>query len=399
MYPQAAGSLVAFDFWSGVLENAKVVVRSLSTGEERVLLDGTSPRIPSYQAFSLARQNALWAMSFDASRLDVTGTPARIVDDVQVNSGGLALYAVSDNGTLVYIPGTAGAQRTLVSVDRQGRETALGVVPKQYESVRLLPDGSRAVLDTNATEGDLWMWDNGRGIFTRLTSHSARDSAPEWARNSKRVVFTSERRGARNLFMLVIGVAEEPEALIESADQQTALSFTVKDELLFRSEGRDGGHLQLVGLGAGLRQPERLMPAAASERNAVISPDGGWMAYESDWSGQTEIIVRSFPNVTRGKWQVSNGGGSQPAWSSWRDELYLFATAPCFGCLLKSVRRSTSTRRPSIPGGRYYLADGRRRYDVAADGQTFFFIKESASEDIVVVQNWFAELRRLIPAN
>jgi serine/threonine-protein kinase len=398
LYPQAAGSLVAFDLWTGVLEEAKVVVRSLSTGEERVLLDGTSPHILPTGHLVFARQNALWAVPFDAARLEVTGTPTRIVDDLQVNSGGLALYAVSNNGTLVYIRGTSGAQRTLVSVDRQGRETTLAVTPKQYESVRVSWDGSRAVLDTNATEGDLWLWDNSRSIFARLTSRPARDTAPEWAPDSKRVVFTSERAGAQNLFLLGTDGAEEPEPLLESHGAQTALSFTHKGELLFRSEGQDGSFIQLASLGAGLGPAERLMPAIASERNAVISPDGAWMAYESDESGQTEIIVRSFPNTSRVKRQVSNGGGSQPVWSRRGDELYFVRDGAVYRVPVNTgATFDFGDATLLVRGGRYHLGEGRRRYDVAADGQSFFFIKESASEDIVVVQHWFEELKRLAP--
>jgi serine/threonine-protein kinase len=160
----------------------------------------------------------------------------------------------------------------------------------------------------------------------------------------------------------------------------------------------------------GERRSVALVATAAVERNAVVSPDGRWLAYQSDESGQLEIYVRPFPEVERGRWQVSVAGGTRPLWSPRGDEL--FYRAPTAALMGVRVEPGT-TWSASVPAiilptmgtgvAPQYVG---RTYDVSPDGQRFLLIREPIGPDgqaatprIVLVQNWFQELQRLVPVN
>ena len=183
---------------------------------------------------------------------------------------------------------------------------------------------------------------------------------------------------------------------------------------MLRQDGpKTGGDLMVLALD-GARRMTPLIQTAFNERNGEISPDGRWLAYESDESGQEEIYVRPFPDVNGGRWQVSTGGGSEPLWArSGRELFYRGPDGSLLGVAV-AVEGSASFRagRPAaLVEGRYYAGVGGgaapgRTYDVSPDGQRFLMVKEGAEADqaaappsIVVVQNWLEELKRLVPRN
>ena len=177
---------------------------------------------------------------------------------------------------------------------------------------------------------------------------------------------------------------------------------------------REGGipydlHVLLLGRE---RQSVRLFETPFNELNAEVSPDGRWLALESDESGQREVHVRPFPDVSGGRWQVSTGGGSRPLWARNGEELF-YLNASGDEAALMSVRvQDSATWTASAPtrlfAGRFFrevvqgqLGQGRT-YDVAPDSKRFLMIKEggtgaAASARIIVVQNWTEELKRLVP--
>src|SRR5262249_49159101 len=132
LYPEIlpGGSVLVYTMWTGTLNSAKVAARSLTTGEERILFDGTNPRLTPTGHLLFARNNAIWAVVFDSRNLRAVGDPVRVVDNVQVNGGGLALFVVSANGTLAYVPGDVGSQFTPAWVDRNGRQELLTAPPR-----------------------------------------------------------------------------------------------------------------------------------------------------------------------------------------------------------------------------------------------------------------------------
>ncbi len=159
----------------------------------------------------------------------------------------------------------------------------------------------------------------------------------------------------------------------------------------------------------GTRRVTPLVQSRFIERNGIVSPDGRWLAYEANDSGRFEIFVRPFPDVNTGRWQVSTAGGTRPLWSRNQEELVY--VSPDGALMGVSVARGPSWAASApallVKAG-YYTNPGDigRTYDMAADAQRFLLIKEERPSDetdpsagIVVVQNWFEELKRLVPTN
>jgi Tol biopolymer transport system component len=156
----------------------------------------------------------------------------------------------------------------------------------------------------------------------------------------------------------------------------------------------------------GAHHVEPLVRTPATERNGVVSPDGRWLAYESDSSGEFEIYIKPFPNVSDGIWQISTGGGKRPLWSRKNGE-ELFWVAPDGAIMAVRVDARGATWSAGSPSksleGPYATGDplSARNYDVSNDGQRFLMVKQPTNPDaaakIIVVQNWFEELQRLVP--
>ena len=165
-------------------------------------------------------------------------------------------------------------------------------------------------------EEDIWVWDLVREVLTRLTFDPGADRYPVWTPDSTRVVFSSDVDGAFNLYWKAADGTGTVDRLTESANLQYGNSFSPDGESLVLREGGVGREVDLRVLSlAGDRGVETLLATEFVEVNADLSPDGRWMAYESDQSGQREIYVRPFPNVEDGQWQISTSGGARPLWA------------------------------------------------------------------------------------
>jgi serine/threonine-protein kinase len=330
--------------------------------------------------------------------------------------GVVANASVAADGTLVYVPlGAAGApRRTLLWVDRQGRETALGAPPRAYVYPRLSPDGTQVAVFAADQEQDLWLWDMGRQTLTRSTFDAAVDFYPVWTPDGRRLVWASQRDGVvQNLYTQVADGTGAVERLTKSANNQFPTAMTPDGKRVVLREdtpsgtGTDVTLLTLDGVG----QVTPLVATASIERNGEVSPDGRWLAYESYESGQFEIYVRPFPDVEAGKWQISTGGGRQPLWArSGRELLY---RGPDGAVLIVTVEAEGARFRvgplTQLADARYYNGAGAfvgRTYDISLDGQRFLMIKDvqgnqqtATPPQIIVVQHWHEELKRLVPVN
>ncbi len=172
-------------------------------------------------------------------------------------------------------------------------------------------------------------------------------------------------------------------------------------------EGAAGAEVDLRVLSlAGDRRVETLVATEFSEANGEICPDGRWMAYQSNQSGQMEVYVRPFPNVDDGRWQISTGGGTQPLWAFNGRELFYRRGAALMTVPVQTEPNFTPATPEVLFEGDYFAGAGGRAYDVSPDGERFLMIIEgegaestSAAPQIILVQNWFEELRRLVPTN
>jgi len=367
-------------------------------------------------------------VAFDRDRLEVMGTPVPVLEQVVTTASGAVDVAVAANGTMVYVPGRGGvgAARSLVWVDRMGREEPVPAPVRAYQYPRISPDGTRVALDVRDQDLDIWIWDFARLTFTRLTFDPGGDEYPVWMPDSRRVVFGSGPPNAQNLFWKAADGTGSADRLTQSPNDQDAQSVTPDGNLLvFREIGAQGAaqtrsvDLMLLPLravspspgpsasgGGSPSQPKPLIQTIYAEQTAEVSPGGQWLAYESNESGREEIYVRTFPDVDSGRWQVSTGGGRTPLWS--RNGQELFYVTPEAVLMGVRVDRGPSWR-SSVPAKvlecACFLAagGGGRTFDIAPDGRRFLMIKQTggdeavAPQNLVVVQNWTEELRRLVP--
>ncbi len=408
------GRAVLFTIIDSLGSPSQLAVLDLQTGTQRVLVPGASDGKYVPTGHLLFRVGgALHAVPFDVDRLEVTGTSIPVLEDVGVSGVGVVAAVVSASGTLVYLPGSAtgGERRRLVWVDRQGREEFIGVSLRPYLYPRLSPDSTRVALTSNDEQQDLWVWDLRRETLTRLTFDPATDLPPVWAPDNRQLAFSSTRAGGQfNLFMQAVDGTGSVTRLTESLNQQNPTGITPDGMHMLFNEVVPGQrrNLRMLTLVPAPRV-ESLLATRFEERGAVVSPDGRWLAYESDNSGRFEIYVRPFPAVDEGQWQLSTAGGVQPLWS--RDGRELFYVAPN-GALMTVPTEPTASLwsagapTPVVRPG-YFTAAGLpftgRHYDVTLDGQRFLMLKEDESAastaQISVVLNWFEELKRLVPTN
>jgi serine/threonine-protein kinase len=344
-----------------------------------------------------------------------------VVSQVTISFEGALDAVVADDGTLVYVPGQAQSldDETLVWVDRQGREEPLEAPPRVYYYPRLAPDGTRLALSIFDQERDIWLWDLARATLTRVTVDQGFDTFPVWTPDGRRLLFSSERAGARNLFAQAADGTGAIERLTETTTVQSSSSISPDGAWLVFTDTLPGTgqDVMLLPLG-GDRKPAPLIQTPFTERNGEISPDGRWIAYEANDSVRFEIYVRPFPKVMDGRWQVSTGGGTRPLWARNGQELFYRAVVPTavwttpfpMGALMRVGVERSATWAATAPvplfEGRYLMgmlgsAIGRT-YDISPDGRRFLMIKpvpstRTESTSIVVVQNWQEELKRLVP--
>ena len=400
---------------SGAAQNA-IAVLNLQTGQQKVLVPGGSyPRYVPTGHIVYGVEGTLRAVAFDPGRLEVRGSPVPVLQGVVTKPSGAASFAVAQDGSLVYIARgiQSAVERTLVWVDREGREESLKAPLRAYTSLRISPDGTRLALEVRDQANDIWIWDLGRATLTRLTVDAGFDGAPVWTPDGRRIVFSSDRGVATNanLYWQAADGTGAVERLMESESLSPAVASAFSPDgtrLLFTQPspgGATGLDIHILPL-AGERRATTLVQTTFEEGNAEVSPDGRWVAYESNESGRSEIYVRPFPNVDEGKWTVSTGGGAQPLWArNGRELFYVAQPARLMAASIQPGATFAAGDPRLLFEGRYARPGLRGTYDVAPDGRRFLMLKENESApqtappELVVVPNWLEELKRLVPLN
>jgi len=398
------GKNLLFDIRS--ITGYQTVLLSLETGERKVVLENARQAryLPTGHLFyEQSRTGNLMVVPFDLAALEVIGDSMQVVQGVsqaryQVD------YAISDNGTLIYVPSTStgSLDRTLVWVDRDGKEEPLAAEPQGYLSPRISPDGSRLAITVSESGGvDVWIYDLERETLTRLTFDPAADLFPVWTPDGQRIVFDSSRDGTvQNLFWKAADGTGQVERLTTSQNNQRAHSFSPDGKrLVFRDlVTRD---LQVLSM-EGERTSQPLFQSQFDESKAMISPDGHWIAYESNETGR-QIYVRPFPNVEEGKWQISRDGGQEPVWAPRGQELFYRNGEAMMVVGIKTEPTFTAGNPVVLFRGRYGTSETGVNYDISPDGQRFLMMKEADEEygqaQVNVVLNWLEELKRLVPTN
>lgn len=400
------------------LPNPRIVVQSLKSGEIKELFAGGDARyLPTGHIVHRLWENNdnLFAVPFDLDRLEATGGAVPVVE-------GILQYAVSDAGTLVCIPGTARTSSsgalTLVWVNRDGKEEPLGAPLDQYLFPRISPDGKLATFTIAGDNADIWVRDLVRGTMTRLTFDKGNDYQPIWTPDSRQVLFWSEREGSFGaIFRKNADGTGAIEKLVADPNRQLYpwdLSHDGKNMVVMETpDPYTQADLSMMSMEGNYERKLLLQQEEYVETQAKLSPDGKWMAYVSNESGQSEIYVRSFPDMERGRWQLSISGGVSPLWAPNGRELFYFseddASVMAVAVETDTVFRAGTpkklfSRSPYSGGG----ATPGTPWDIHPDGKRFLMMKLPGAQGdgdtaavpgtINVFLNWLEELKQRAPA-
>ena len=393
--------------------DARIGVIDLMTRRQKTLLQGGhAARYLPTGHLMYASRGRLHVVGFDDRSLETRGVPVTVggVRLAQTVGGFNANFDVSMTGTLAYLP-PAVLLRTLAWVDpRDGREEPIPAPPKVYVYPRISPDGMFVALDVADGNRDIWVYDVQRGGITKITKGATESLMPTWSFDGKRVFYASDREGGgfRIYSVAADGAGSERQEFSERSSY-VPNSMPAPNQLVAIATGtgtRGGGDVVIVTL-AGDVQARTLLGVDGEQSSAQVSPDGRWIAYQSSESGTYEVYINSYPDVSRRRVQVSQGGGAQPLWGrAGSNELFYWTLQ---GALKVVSVTSTDDIRVGplrdVPLKGAYLhtgAVGAWRYSVSpVDGRLLLFKTTPGGEDlppIEVTVNWFEELKRLVPS-
>jgi Tol biopolymer transport system component len=391
--------------FTGRQENNAIFLGSLDSPERKLLVNTSANAAfaePGYLVY--VRDKTLVAQSFDPRSYVLSGEPHSLSEEVLYFPGvDRAVYSISGGSVLVWQTGKGASLSQLTWFDRGGKAVGTVGVPGTYNNVRLAPDGRRVAEDQTDADGrniDIWVHEPARNVATRLTFDPGLDQAAVWSPDGKQILFGSNRN------LLGFGFSLYMKSADGSGFEREVAGLGTNQQSHPWDWSRDGKYV-LMRKGMELwyfswadRAVKPLLQAKWTVRNAQFSPDGRWMAYASDETGNMEIYMAPFPSGT-GKWQVSSSGGQEPRWR--QDGKELFYLSPDGKMMAVDVKTGMSFE----AGAPKALFQTHRRqpvsaqdvfsYDLSGDGQRFLVITkvdEGKTAPLAVMLNWAAEMEK-----
>ena len=392
----------------------RIVVERLQDRQRQVLVHGAYfARYVSSGHLLYMQGSTLFAAPFDLRTLRLEQPGVTVLEQVTSNDGPLsAQVSVSGVGSMLYVPGGNLGGGQMFWVDREGRMTLVGPPTGRFQDVRISPDGTRIVLSASAVPNgptNLWVYDTSRQSMNQLTFSAASDQDPIWSPDGQWVAFASAAvpGAVPNVHVRRADGTGETIHLIRSRTAQLAHSWHPSGRFLAISEVTEKGsdilvaELDITSTSIRASTPTPLVDSAFTETEPAFSPDGRWLAYQSNATGQSyEIYVRPFPGAG-GPWRISTAGGSFPTWApkggtlhfkNFSQELMAVAYEARGDAFVHSPPHTWSSARVTD------LGTTVRAFDVHPDGQRVLIGSrdplQSSEPRLVYVSDFFEELRR-----
>jgi hypothetical protein len=409
---------VLFEIRYNQLRNPRIDAVMLESGERRVVLENAgSPLVLGSGHLLFRRDDTILIAPFDEEKLKVTGPAVPLVDKVQRDAAASPIpqpeLAVSRNGTLAYLPAVDTAS-TLGLVSRDGAFVPLREPPGNIWRPRVSLDGrSVAFVVTSGVGSEIHVVDLDTGSKRKLTQGGS-DSGVSWHPNNRSLAVVSKRKDASGIFFKNLDGGEQLLGALPGATLLRSPSWSKDGTLLAYTVQTGSQHDIRVLMMGDTPRAQPLINSPASEHSPKFSPDGRWIAYVSNESGRDEVYVRRYPQGER--FPISTGGGSGPVWRPDGQEIFFQGWSVGVPKLI-AVQIATEGDVPRLarpmplfdlrmtgPGGvveQYVGSDNvGAGYDILPDGKHFVMLRgadSQGSREIVLVQNWFEELKRLVP--
>jgi WD40 repeat protein len=408
----------AQSYLPGGWNSGRVVAHNLGSGERQTIVEGGShARILPTGHLVYAASGTLFAVPFDAQRLEKKGGAVPVVEGVRQSTSavgtGSAFYSVSSTGSLVFVPGPmygSFAQRQIVFVDRKGTTQALQLQQDSYGALRISPDGRQLVFDTDdGREANVWVYELAGGSPPRKLTLTGKSRFPIWSADGRRVVYQSDREGDAGLFWQLADGTGQPERLTtaEKGDSHLPESWSPTDQRFSFSKLTTSG-VSLWTYSVAEKKATRVSDLqSTSPFNSEFSPDGRWLAYTLRTPNSANIWVEPFPATGANRHQLTTINGHHPVWLP-RGEGLSFRignTEQVVVPVSMTSGFSFGNATPVVVGGLPIIALGASRpYDVTRDGKQFVVVAIAfrgtgvvSIPEIEIVVNWFEDLKKRVP--
>jgi serine/threonine protein kinase len=350
------------------------------------------------------RQTTLLAQAFDFEREELSGNPFPVAEQVAFDAGTYAPGFSATSSIVAYRTGSAGLTRQLTWLDRSGKSVGTIGAPDvaSLTSVELSPDGKRvAVHRTVDGNMDVWLIDAARGVPTRFTYDATADLQPLWSPDGSRVVFSSNRKSNGNLYWKLSSGTGADALLLESDQVKVPTDWSSDGRfLLFRTTDPKMGHDLWVLPISGDKKPFPFLKTPFDERDGQFSPDGKWIAYQSNESGRFEIYVQPFPGPGE-KFRISENGGAQPRWNRNGKEIFYVSLDSKMMAAAVNLSQDGQLLKPGTPrvlfpvgiAGGPLPGVNKQQYAVSSDGQRFLvnLALDEGDSPITLIYNWKAQ--------
>jgi serine/threonine protein kinase/Tol biopolymer transport system component len=381
----------------GSPEASGIYLGSLDGGEPKLLTVANSAGGHLKPDWVLSiQQRTLMARRLDVARGEWTGDPVTVAD-------GVLAFSVSLVGRVAYRAEGGDERRQLTWFDRTGNNLGVASEPdaNDLRAPELSPDGRRIAVDrTVQNNTDVWLMDLARGGFTRLTSEAAFDGTPLWSPDGTRIAFGSNR-GSYDIWIKPASGTGAEELLLGTPKVEWPIDWSKDGRFLIYSQSASKAlDLWALPMTGKDRKPVVVSTTSFGEQQGQFSPDGRWVAYQTDESGSGfEIVVQAFPDPS-GKWQVSTGGGVQPRWRADGKELYFITPDRKLMAVPVAVRGSSLEAGKPVPLFATRISDGggscKPQYVVTRDGRFLInqVVEASTATPITLILNWDPERKK-----